>query len=118
MDIREIITNKWYKKINENSMTVTINLEDLLGFGEEEELLTLFDRCGIENLEIEAPIEFKLCPVCKGKGKHVNLSIDSNGISEREFAEDPQFYEDYLSGIYDVTCHECNGKRVIPYRTS
>ena len=56
---------------------------------------------------------FGVCPLCEGKGKHVNPSIDSCGLSREDFDNDPQFEEDYFSGRYDVQCYECKGERVI-----
>lgn len=49
------------------------------------------------------------CGLCNGRGVHVNPSIDSHGISSEEFAEDPDFFSEYVNGMYDVSCYECNG---------
>lgn len=58
--------------------------------------------------------KFEICPRCQGEGKHVNPSIDGNGLSSEYFDEmGDDFREDYFSGVYDVTCHECNGQRVV-----
>ena len=54
-----------------------------------------------------------VCPTCRGEGSHVNPAIDSHGISSEEFAEDPDFEAAYFGGLYDVTCHECEGKNVV-----
>ena len=35
--------------------------------------------------EVELPARFEVCHTCDGKGKHVNPSIDSHGISSEEF---------------------------------
>lgn len=64
--------------------------------------------------DIELPWKYGVCPVCEGKGKHVNPSIDAGGLSAEAFYDDPDFAEDYMSGIYDVTCNRCCGKRVVP----
>lgn len=56
---------------------------------------------------------FAICPTCEGSGKHVNPSIDSQGISPEEFYSDPDFEEAYFGGAYDVTCVECQGNRVV-----
>lgn len=61
----------------------------------------------------ELPSRKEVCGRCYGEGKHVNPNIDSHGISREEFDEDPDFKEAYFSGVYDVTCHECNGLRVV-----
>lgn len=53
-----------------------------------------------------------VCHRCNGTGKHVHRGIDGNGLSEED-RSDPEFMEDYLSGVYDVTCETCNGLRVV-----
>ena len=50
--------------------------------------------------------------MCRGTGTHVNPSIDGNGLSQ-EYADDPEFMEDYLAGAYDVRCSECGGANVL-----
>jgi hypothetical protein len=54
-----------------------------------------------------------VCPVCEGEGTTVNPNIDCNGLSAEDFRDDPDFAEDYMSGVYDITCKACNGLRVI-----
>ena len=66
-----------------------------------------------EEVEIELPTCWAVCPCCHGEGKTVNPSIDGNGISTRVFAEDPEFAEQYFSGALDVSCGHCEGKRVV-----
>lgn len=61
----------------------------------------------------EVKVRYTVCPTCNGHGKHVNPSIDCNGLSCADFDEDPGFYEEYLSGTYDVTCYECHGRNVV-----
>lgn len=63
-------------------------------------------------IELEIPSKYEVCPRCEGRGKHTNPSIDGNGLPQ-ECVEDPDFMEDYLSGLYGVRCGECGGKRVI-----
>lgn len=58
------------------------------------------------------PARFDVCPCCRGKGKTVNPAIDGHGISPEEFAEDPDFAEQYRNGLFDITCPECDGMRV------
>ena len=57
---------------------------------------------------------YVVCPLCDGKGRHVNPSIDSQGLTREDFDDDPDFREDYFSGMYDQECNECHGKRVVP----
>lgn len=93
MDRRER-NHKWYTSFSEKGMVFT--LEN--GEGEE----------------ITIPAIFEVCETCEGRGKHVNPSIDSNGLSEEDFDMDPDFRENYFSGLYDVACNECRGNRVSP----
>ena len=78
-------------------MTGTIDLED--DDGEEE--------------SVTVALKYEVCPTCEGKGRHVNPSIDCDGLTAEDFAEDPDFREEYMSGRYDVTCYGCKGKRVV-----
>jgi hypothetical protein len=60
------------------------------------------------------PKRYVVCSRCQGHGHHSNPSIDGNGITQSEWAEwDDEEKEMYFSGGYDVTCYECNGKRVV-----
>ncbi len=63
--------------------------------------------------EIELEMHYGVCPVCDGKGKHVNPAIDAGGLSE-EMMEDEEFLDGYQNGVYDVTCNRCDGKKVVP----
>jgi hypothetical protein len=66
---------------------------------------------------IAIPFKWIVCGICDGRGTHVNPSIDCGGISREDFDDDPDFAESYRSGAYDVTCGECNGRRVVPELT-
>ena len=48
----------------------------------------------------DAPARWVLCRRCSGDGTHTNPSIDG---------PDPEFMEDYMSGVYDIRCEECEG---------
>ena len=64
--------------------------------------------------EIAIPARFEVCPRCRGAGSHVNPAIDGNGLSADDFDEaGDEFRDDYMRGVYDVPCHECNGQRVV-----
>lgn len=69
---------------------------------------------GDEETQVDVPISFEVCPTCDGSGTHVNPSIDSNGLTAEDFAEDQDFAEEYMGGCYDVPCYECQGERVVP----
>jgi DnaJ-class molecular chaperone len=66
-----------------------------------------------DGLEVQLPTHKEVCPACRGEGHTVNPSIDCNGLSAEDFAEDPDFAEDYMGGRYDVQCGHCRGLRVI-----
>lgn len=56
--------------------------------------------------------KYVVCDRCRGMGVHDHPAF-ANGIGEEDFAEDPEFRENYFSGRYDVACEECKGIRVI-----
>ena len=62
---------------------------------------------------LEVPAKNEVCGNCRGEGRIVNPNIDGHGLTREDFDEDPQFEEDYFSGVYDIHCPECKGKRVI-----
>lgn len=59
-------------------------------------------------------MKWEVCGTCEGHGRHVDPSIDACGISREDFDNDPDFEEDYFGGRYDVSCYECDGRRVMP----
>jgi len=65
-------------------------------------------------MHLQVPARFQVCGTCDGRGKHINPSIDSQGLSHEDFDSDPDFAESYFSGKYDVTCEECFGRNVVP----
>lgn len=88
----------WYVHLDSNKMKATI---------------LLFDENGDEE-EVEVPFHYEVCETCRGKGTHVNPSIDAGGLSAEDFYEDPDFADSYMEGVYDVGCYECGGNRVVP----
>lgn len=52
---------------------------------------------------------WQICPACCGNGHCVNPNIDAHGLTAEDFAEDPDFAEDYFSGAYDQPCAACKG---------
>jgi hypothetical protein len=62
-------------------------------------------------------VRFEICPVCDGTGKHVNPSVDAHGLTASDFDEDPDMYDSYFRGDYDVTCNLCRGEKVVPVPT-
>ena len=100
MDERDIAGHKtrWYSSLDEKRQVATA---------------IVWDEDGDE-MEVQVPFTWEVCPLCDGRGRHVNPSIDSHGITSEEFLDDPDFAKDYFSGRYDIPCNECWGRRVIP----
>lgn len=67
-----------------------------------------------EPMVIKVECEFEVCPTCNGRGSYVNPNIDRHGLTQEDFDEDPEFFEEYQSGMYDLECGHCQGMRVIP----
>lgn len=67
-------------------------------------------------LDPEEPVRvrFEVCPLCNGRGKHVDPAIDAHGLSREDFDEDPDFRESYFRGDYDTRCNLCSGEKVVP----
>lgn len=68
---------------------------------------TLIDDHGDET-EHKLPSCWDICPRCSGNGTH-DHPVFSNGLSQEDFDEDPDFKDAYMRGEYDVVCGECNG---------
>lgn len=109
MDARDAaaLKDKWYKSIDDQRMTAVVELPKI---DRETGEVSADD----ETEEVVVTIHFEVCSLCNGKGKHVNPSIDSNGLSREDFDDDPSFEEDYFAGAYDVPCYTCKGLRVEP----
>jgi len=72
---------------------------------------SLVDDEGWE-VEFEIPAKYEVCDRCNGRGKHDHPAF-SNGLTQSDFDEDPDFREEYMRGRYDVPCSECHGLRVV-----
>jgi len=64
------------------------------------------------------PARMTVCPRCEGHGSHLTPSIGQHAYSQEEFNEafaEEEEREAYFKrgGMYDVTCEECRGKRVV-----
>ena len=73
-----------------------------------------FEHLKVENRRIEIRVKLEVCITCRGRGVIVNPSIDGNGLSREDFEQDPDFMEEYMSGVYDIQCPECHGRNVSP----
>ena len=54
---------------------------------------------------------YELCYQCEGSGTMVNPSIDCKGLSSEDFERDHDFRDNYMSGVYNITCSTCHGKK-------
>lgn len=78
-----------------------------------EPIITFDTEGGSVNLRAR----YAACDRCHGNGTHTNPNIDGNGLPQ-ECVEDDDFMDDYLGGVYDVTCETCDGKRVVAVPTA
>lgn len=62
----------------------------------------------------DGPYHWEVCDLCDGRGTVINPSIDANGLTGEDFAEDPDFATDYFNGTYDVQCPRCAGRTTVP----
>jgi hypothetical protein len=61
--------------------------------------------------DVWLPMKYEVCGRCEGKGVH---DCWDGGMTGDEMAEQgPDFYEDYMGGMYDKQCDECKGERVV-----
>lgn len=65
-------------------------------------------------VDVVVALSFDVCGTCEGRGRHVNPSIDGHGLTAEDFADDPDFAENYFRCTCDVPCYECHGQRVTP----
>lgn len=102
-DYSDINMERYVESKDEENMNLVLKLE------EYEDA----DGNYVQEATKQFPLKYEVCPTCQGRGKHVNPSIDRNGITSDEMHElGEEFRRDYLSGRYDVTCSGCLGKRV------
>lgn len=108
-------SSKWYESFDPRRM-VAVMAGECDSCPHEKDCSS--DHCPVPDCDgywsEEVSVKYDVCPTCRGKGVHVNPSVDCNGITAEDFAEDPDFAEDYFRGVYDVPCAECGGARVVP----
>ena len=104
MDARDLanVEDKWHGKLNESDMTAEVTIVNYDDNDDE-----------VNNTYVGVPFKYEVCDLCNGKGKHVNPTIDRNGLTSEDFDQDPDFREDYFNGAYDVNCYKCGGSRVM-----
>ncbi len=111
MDRRDYMdSDRWWDQISPDRRMVTLRF----GFLDEGDNLVSLDEDLEEVRPVWFPIEWIVCSGCQGRGEYVNPSIDSHGLSQEDFDQDPDFRDDYRSGVYNVTCELCKGRAVMP----
>lgn len=73
--------------------------------------VTYWDTEGDE-VQADLAARWQVCPRCDGAGKHDHPAF-AGGITASDVEEDPDFFEEYLSGRYDVSCTECKGRTTV-----
>lgn len=71
------------------------------------------ENFNFKNELVTIPGQMSVCSRCQGLGTHSNPSIDGNGLSN-DCLSDSDFMEDYMSGVYDILCEDCDGRNVVP----
>ena len=113
MDSRTNAKNAW-EGYDERSNTITISHTRYLEDDEMTQDPDTGEWTEEKEINLKLPAKLELCDLCDGKGKVVNPSIDAGGLSQDDFHDDPDFEEDYFSGVHDISCPQCSGKRVVP----
>lgn len=61
--------------------------------------------------DVNLPSHKEVCPRCGGDGTQ---DVWEGGMTGDEMAEQgPEFFEDYMNGVYSKRCEECNGRNVV-----
>jgi hypothetical protein len=73
-------------------------------------LIVMLDAEGNER-EVRVPARYVICTHCRGTG----MSSSHLGAFTRDEMDEqgPEFLEDYMAGVYDKPCHECEGGKVL-----
>lgn len=64
-------------------------------------------------IAMDAPIHNSICLMCEGEGTVVDPNVDSCGLSDQDFDDDPEFKNAYFDGAYDIKCPTCKGSKII-----
>ena len=65
-----------------------------------------------EIYETRLPTHKAVCPRCNGNGSHD--AWEGGMTSEEVYEQGEDFLDDYLNGMYSVTCSKCEGRNVVP----
>lgn len=76
----------------------------------------LYDAEIEEEVEVEFPAKWVVCPDCRGEGTTYLgwPAKDQPAFTREDFEyEGPDFYEDYMEGRYDKDCPNCKGRTTV-----
>ena len=57
------------------------------------------------------PAKYEVCPTCKGQG--TSSAYLGAFTSDDMYELGPEFQQDYMEGLYDKECPECNGRTTV-----
>ena len=71
-----------------------------------------------DEVTVDLPSRNEVCSRCEGEGRILHPDIGNHAYSQEEFNDtftddDKEEYFKGGHGIYGVSCHECNGRRVV-----
>ena len=66
-----------------------------------------------EETSYTLPITMEVCPTCRGRGTHVDPSVDAGGYYDDGDDCDEYGENLYFSGFYDMVCQTCHGRNVV-----
>ena len=74
-------------------------------------LITVDVYTNRDALRVAFPAKWEICQACKGNGTTSrHIECDGGGFTASEWAEqDEEFRQDYMDGLYDRECCDCNG---------
>jgi hypothetical protein len=64
------------------------------------------------DIEIEFPTRWEVCDDCGGEGSHIHESMRILTCAGTE-DWDHEDWDNFRSGVYDVTCDTCGGRLVV-----
>ena len=106
--VLESMVTPAYKVVESSRFSTTVELHECVLEDLQMEGTLPEDHDG----KVSFPTRYQVCDGCGGTGRVTNPSIDCGGLSAEDFAQDPEFAEDYFSGAYDQPCGRCRGEKV------
>ena len=67
----------------------------------------IIDDSEEDNTLVELVLKPEICCRCNGTGKTLYGSLEGMAFTQSDFDEDPDFREELMDGVYDVSCPNC-----------